>query len=117
MTAPGLRATVLREWQPFAAEPVPAAPGLDRLVPEVMKRLGLDQRLWESELCGNWAGIVGELNARLCQPSILRHGLLTITVSHPAYIQELRPLKALFLRKIQQRFGRTSVRDIIFRVG
>ncbi len=115
---PNLRTRVLREWQPFAAEPLPpSAPSLGHLVPDVMKRLGLHQRLWESQLFSRWAEIVGDLNARLCQPSSLRNGRLTITVAHPAYIQELRPHKALFLQKIQQHLGKTPVRDIIFRVG
>jgi len=82
-----------------------------------MKRIGLHQRLWESQLFSRWAELVGEINARLCQPASLRNGRLTITVAHPAYIQELRPLKPLFLQKIQQRLGNTCVRDIIFRVG
>jgi predicted nucleic acid-binding Zn ribbon protein len=114
---PALRAKVLREWQPFAAEKTPAAPALAQLVPGVMKRLGLHQRLWESQLFSRWTEIVGEFNARVCQPASLRNGRLVVTVTHPAYIQELRPLKSLFLQKIQQRLGNTCVRDIIFRVG
>lgn len=114
---PTLRAKVLREWQPFATERPPLAPSLAKIVPDVMKRLGLHQRLWESQLFSRWVEIVGEFNARICQPSSLRNGRLTITVSHPAYIQELRPLKSKWLEEIQRRLGNTCVRDIIFRVG
>jgi len=114
---PALRTKVLREWQPFAAAPAPVAPALAQIVPVVMKRLGLHQRLWESQLFSRWPEIVGEFNARLCQPASLRNGRLTVTVAHSAYIQELRPHKALLLQKIQQRLGNTSVRDILFRVG
>ncbi len=112
---PSLRATVLREWQPYAAEPVPPAPALETIVPAVMKRLGLHQRLWESQLFERWPEIVGEFNARICQPTALRNGRLIISVPHSAHIQELRPHKALFLRKIQEHFGKTAVRDISFR--
>jgi predicted nucleic acid-binding Zn ribbon protein len=114
---PHLRTQVLREWQPFAAEPPPTAPALAQIVPDVMKRLGLHQRLVESQLFSRWPDIVGEFNARVCQPAALRHGRLTVSVSHPAYIQELRPHKPLFLQKIQQCLGTNAVRDIIFRVG
>lgn len=114
---PSLRSKVLREWQPFTAELPPAAPALAQIVPDVMKRLGLHQRLWESQLFTRWTEMVGEFNARICQPTSLRKGRLTITVSHPAYIQELHPHKALFLQKIHQHLGSNSVRDIIFRVG
>jgi predicted nucleic acid-binding Zn ribbon protein len=114
---PRLRTKVIREWNPFAAEAVPASPSLAQIVPGVVKRLGLQQRLWESQLFTNWTEIVGDFNARICQPASLRNGRLIIHVTHPAYIQELRPHKNLFLQKIQQRLGKTSVRDIQFRVG
>ncbi len=115
---PALRAKVLREWHPFAADPpTPSAPALAQVVPDVLKRLGLEQRLWESQLFERWGEIVGEFNARLCQPAHLRNGRLTIHVTHPAYIQELRPHKGLLLQKIQQCLGKTCVRDILFRVG
>jgi len=114
---PSLREKVLREWQPFAAEPAPLPPPLAQIVPGVMKRLGLHQRLWESQLFSRWAEIVGDFNARICQPMSLRNGRLTITVANSAYIQELRPLKSVFLKAIQQRLGNTAVRDIVFRVG
>jgi len=112
-----LRAKVLREWQPFAVERPPLAPSLGQLVPGVMKRLGLHQRLWESQLLSRWAEIVGEFNARISQPASLRNGRLIITVEHSARIQELRPLKSKWLEAIQRRLGNTCVRDIIFRVG
>lgn len=114
---PSLREKVLREWQPFAAETPPSIPSLGQLVPVVMRRLGLQQRLAESQLFSRWAEIVGDFNARICQPVSLRKGRLTIAVAHPAYIQELRPHKALFLQKIQQHLGCAAVRDILFRVG
>jgi len=114
---PNLRTRVLREWNPFAVEAQPSAPSLAQIVPDVVKRLGLQQRVHESQIISNWADIVGEFNARICQPAALRNGKLTITVTHPAYIQELRPHKQILLQKIQQRLGKTSVRDIYFRVG
>lgn len=114
---PALRKRVLREWRPFAVEPPPAAPSLDRLVPGLMKKLGLEQRLWESQIFSRWADIVGEFNARICQPARLHNGKLTVNVAHSAYLQELRPHKALLLRKVQERLGANSVRDIILRVG
>ncbi|MCX7887205.1 MAG: DUF721 domain-containing protein [Verrucomicrobiae bacterium] len=114
---PALRAKVLREWQPYAEETPPPAQSLAELVPVVIRRLGLQQRLVESQLFTRWAEIVGEFNARICQPLSLRKGRLTIVVGHPAYIQELRPYKSLFLQKIRERLGCVSVREIVFRVG
>lgn len=115
---PTLRARALRDLRPFAP-PTDTIHGgaLDQLVPGVMKRLGLEQRLWESQIYQRWADIVGEFNARICQPVSLKNGRLTVSVVHSAYILELRPHKALFLRQLQQRLGKNCVRDIILRVG
>ena len=115
---PSLRARVLREWQPLADSVEPTAVGtLNKLVPGVMQRLGLEQRLWESQIYQRWPEIVGEFNARICQPVSLQKGRLVVAVAHSAYLQELRPHKALLLRQLQDRLGKNCVRDIILRVG
>jgi predicted nucleic acid-binding Zn ribbon protein len=109
----------LREWRPFNAAVDPsalqAAASLNKLIPGVMKRLGLEQRLQESQIFSRWSEIVGEVNGRICQPVSLRNGRLIVGVVHSAWIQELRPIKTQMLQKIQQRVGKKHVCDIIFR--
>ncbi len=116
-----LRKQVLREWRPYAdheaAANRPAADPLHRLVPQVMKTLGLDQRLHQAQVLHLWPQIVGATVANLSRPYALRNGKLELRVDHPAYIQELRPHKPLMLQKIAARVGPGIVRDIIFRVG
>ena len=117
---PALRRRVLREWQPFANGDAftarPAAP-LNQLVPRVMKGLGLEKRLHESQILYRWAEIVGAPIARFAQPYSLRHGKLEVHVEHPGYIQELRPHKSLMLQKLWAVVDKNAVRDIVFRVG
>ena len=115
---PALRSQVLREWRPFTPpEDRPAGAALDKLVPNVMKQLGLEQRLWESQIHLRWAEIVGPFNARICQPVGLHKGKLVVAVAHSAYVQELYPHREMFLRKIRECLGKNSVRDIQLRVG
>jgi predicted nucleic acid-binding Zn ribbon protein len=116
---PALRQQVLKEWQPWAASPAggPAAPALRELVPGVMKSLGLEQRLHQSQVCHQWASLVGPDIARHAQPVSLRNKILTISVDHPTWHHALRPMKAEFLAKISQRVGTAAVRDIVFRIG
>lgn len=118
---PALRKQVLREWRPYAdPDPDanrPAADPLPHLVPRVMRSLGLEQRLHQSQVLHLWPQIVGATVAKLSQPFSLRNGRLELRVEHPAYIQELRPHKPLMLQKIAARVGPGVVRDIIFRVG
>ena len=112
-----LRKRVLREWRPYTVEVPPSAPAVGRLIPGVVRGLGLEQRLHESQIFQRWAEIVGEFNASICTPVQLKHGRLLVAVTHPAHLQGLRPHKALMLREVQQRVGAHCVRDILLRVG
>jgi predicted nucleic acid-binding Zn ribbon protein len=116
---PALRARVLREWQPFGASPdIPTGSPASQLVPQVMKKLGLEQRLQQSQVFFLWSEIVGSDIARHAQPVSLRNGLLVVTVDHPVWLQELsRYHKPLMLQKVQERVGKKAVRDICFRIG
>ena len=117
---PALRTQVLREWRPFAPseKPAKAAPGLDQLVPKVVKGLGLEQRLQESQVLFLWPDIVGKDIARHATPMSLRNKLLIVAVDHPVWLQELsRYHKSLLLQKVRERIGKTAVRDIVFRIG
>lgn len=119
---PALRAQVLREWRPFGAASEPnnartAAPP-SKLVPGVMKELGLEQRLQQSQVFSLWAQMVGTDIARHAQPVSLRNNLLVVAVDHPVWLQELsRYHKTLLLQKIHATVGKKTVRDIIFRIG
>ena len=117
---PSLRAKVLHEWQPWVASPESSKPAaaLDKLVPSVMKGLGLEKRLHESQIHFLWPHIVGTDVARHAQPVSLRRGLLIVAVDHPVWLHELsRYHKPLLLQKVHERLGKNAVRDIVFRIG
>jgi predicted nucleic acid-binding Zn ribbon protein len=117
---PALRARVLHEWQPFGTAPSPIKPAnpASQLVPQVMKKLGLEQRLQQSQVFFLWPEIVGSEVAHHAQPVSLRNGLLVVAVDHPVWLQELsRFHKPLMLQKVQERVGKKTVRDICFRIG
>ena len=119
---PRLRTQVLREWQPLAGGETPwgrpTASALDAVVPGVMKRLGLEQRLQQSQAFSLWPQIVGADIAKHAQPVSLRNGILTVAVDHPVWLQELsRYHKPLLLQKVRARVGAKAIRDIAFRIG
>jgi len=119
---PALRAQVLREWQPFHGGPDGVGPkpanSTNKLVPAVMKQLGLEQRLQRAQVFYLWTDIVGSDIARHAQPVSLRNGLLVIAVDHPVWLQELvRYDKPVILQKVRERVGKKVVRDICFRIG
>jgi predicted nucleic acid-binding Zn ribbon protein len=116
---PALRARVLHEWQPFGINPnIPTGSPASQLVPQVMKKLGLEERLQQSQVFYLWSEIVGSENARHAQPVSLRNGLLVVACDHPMWLEELsRYHKPAILRKVQERIGKKAVRDIRFRIG
>src|SRR6266849_10268793 len=87
------------------------------LVPKLMQRLGLRERVHETEVIDAWSKIVGEFIAAHSAPVALRDGVLYVRVLQPALHYELEQISKLeILRKLKQRFGGKTIRDIRFRV-
>ncbi|PYI59658.1 MAG: hypothetical protein DMC59_05220 [Verrucomicrobia bacterium] len=117
---PSLRAAVIAEWRGLPERKMRA----DRwkspaeLVPKMMQRLGLRERLHETEVIDAWSKIVGEFIAAHSAPFALRDGILYVRVLQPALHYELEQISKIeILRKLKQRFGGKTIRDIRFRVG
>jgi len=117
---PSLRAAVIAEWRGLPDR----KPRTDRwqspgeLVPKLMQSLGLRERLHETEVIDAWGKIVGEFIAAHSAPVALRGGVLYVRVLQPALHYELEQIsKSEILRKLKQRFGGKTIRDVRFRVG
>jgi predicted nucleic acid-binding Zn ribbon protein len=115
-----LRARVIAEWRGLP-EPV-ARPNQSRttaeLIPQLMQRLGLKERLNEAEVTRAWSSIVGDFIAAHSAPTALRDGVLYVRVLQPALHYELEQVSRMdIVRKLKQRFGGKVVRDVRFRVG
>ena len=117
---PSLRAAVIAEWRGLPDRKMrpdrwhsPA-----ELMPKLMQRLGLRERLRETEVIEAWSKIVGDFIAAHSAPVALREGVLYVRVLQPALHYELEQIsKSEILRKLKQRFGSKTIRDIRFRVG
>jgi predicted nucleic acid-binding Zn ribbon protein len=117
---PSLRAAVLAEWRGLPQRKARSdrwqAPA--DLLPKLMQRLGLRERLHETEVIDAWSKIVGEFIAIHSAPVALRDGILYVRVLQPALHYELEQIsKTEILRKLKKRFGSKTIRDIRFRVG
>jgi predicted nucleic acid-binding Zn ribbon protein len=117
---PSLRAAVLTEWRGLPEKKLRP----DRwqsatdLMPKLMQRLGLRERLRETEVIEAWSKIVGDFIAAHSTPVALREGILYVRVLQPALHYELEQIsKTEILRKLKQRFGSKTIRDVRFRVG
>ena len=115
-----LRAAIIQEWRGLPEKKVRPdqweTPGV--LLPKLMQKLGLKDRLRESEVIDAWSSIVGEFIAAHSTPVALREGVLYVRVLQPSLHYELeRVAKTEILRKLKQRFGARTIRDIRFRLG
>jgi hypothetical protein len=115
-----LRAAVIAEWRGLPERKLRP----DRfhttadLLPKIMQRLGLRERLHEAEVIDAWSNIVGEFIAAHSSPVALREGILYVRVLQPALHYELEQVSKIeILRKLKKRFGGKVIRDVRFRVG
>jgi len=117
---PSLRAAIIAEWRGLPERKMrpdrwqsPA-----EVMPKLMQRLGLRERLHETEVIEAWSKIVGDFIAAHSSPVALREGILYVRVLQPALHYELEQIsKTEILRKLKQRFGGKTIRDVRFRVG
>src|SRR5438270_10970120 len=112
-----LRAAAIAEWRGLPERKMRA----DRwqspaeMVPKLIQRLGLRERLRETEVIDAWSKIVGEFIAAHSAPVALRDGILYVRVLQPALHHDLEQVsKSKILLKLKQRFGTKTNRDIHF---
>jgi len=115
-----LRAHVITEWRGLPEKTVTrdrwAVP--TDVLPKLMQRLGLRERLHETEVLEAWSKTVGDFIAAHSSPVALREGILYVRVLQPALHYELEQVSKIdILRKLKQRFGGKVIRDVRFRVG
>jgi predicted nucleic acid-binding Zn ribbon protein len=115
-----LRAAVIAEWRGLPDRKLLGDrwQSPSELMPRLMQRLGLRERLRETEVIDAWSKIVGDFIAAHSTPVALREGILYVRVLQPALHYELEQIsKSEILRKLKQRFGGKTIRDVRFRVG
>src|SRR5258708_9550232 len=115
-----LRSAVIAEWRglPDRKMQPDRWQSPTELVPKLMQRLGLRERLHETEVIEAWSKIVGEFIAAHSAPVALREGVLYVRVLQPALHYELEQVSKIeILRKLKKRFGTKTIRDLRFRVG
>lgn len=115
-----MREMVLREWRglPERRTAPDRWQSPSQLLPKLMQQLGLSERLRETEVMEAWQQIVGDFIAAHSAPVSLREGVLFVRVLQPALHYQFETIsKTEILRKLKQRFGARTVRDLRFRVG
>jgi predicted nucleic acid-binding Zn ribbon protein len=88
---------------------------LSRILPEVLRECGLDDRLEERSPILHWRRIVGEDIAAHSQAVDLHDGVLVLEADHGAWRQEVTMLIPMIKDKFNALFGEGTVTDIQWR--
>jgi len=115
-----LRDFILSDWRGLPQkQPRPdRAKAVAETVKEVMLKLGLRERITETDIIAAWKEIVGEFIAAHSVPSQLRNGILFVQVIQSTVHYELdRVWKPELIKKLRARYGARTIRDVKFRIG
>ncbi|MBB1029815.1 DUF721 domain-containing protein [Dietzia sp. SLG310A2-38A2] len=100
-----------RGWTGSGADPWDPQP-LGRLVGQVAKRRGWDDKVTTGRLFAEWDRIVGEDLSAHATPERLEEGVLYVRASSTAWATQLRLVAADILRKIAAAMGPGHVRRL-----
>jgi hypothetical protein len=84
---------------------------------KMLKAQGLESRLQEYRIFGQWEKAVGKVIARHAQPCSLHGKKMTLVVDSPAWMQQLSLLKPEIVEKVNRRLGHSAIRDILLKLG
>lgn len=93
----------------------PAPKLIGDLLPALLEKLGLAKGLHDRRVLERWAEIVGPKIAGVTVAERIRDGKLWVSVSHPAWRNELVFMRQELIDKINGELGGGTVTDIIFR--
>ena len=117
------RARTLAEWRRIDLRPVEVAAASSArsagdLMPQVLARLRLDQRVAESQIQAVWKRTIDPVITAHAQPAGLARGTLFVNVDSSTWLSEIvRYRRHEILERIQLVVGKAMVQKISFRVG
>ena len=117
------RARTLAEWRRIDLRPLEVAAASSArsagdLMPQVLARLRLDQRVAESQIQAVWKRTIDPVITAHAQPAGLARGTLFVNVDSSTWLSEIvRYRRHEILERIQLVVGKAMVQKISFRVG
>jgi predicted nucleic acid-binding Zn ribbon protein len=87
---------------------------IGELLPQILNKLGLDQRFKEQQVLDFWPAVVGEELAARTRATRVENGVLYVHVDHGAWMQELHFIEKELLRKLRARSPGVKLKSIRF---
>lgn len=82
---------------------------------ECLESSRMQDRLDEVRACDNFALVVGEHLASLCQRPTMHKGRMTITTSNASLRSDLNMRRTVIAGRINRLLGKDTVKELIFR--
>lgn len=83
----------------------------------LLKARGMEGRLSEYRILGQWENVVGRAIAGHARPVTVRGGKLYLTVDSAAWMQQLSMLKPEIIEKVNQGLGKETIKGITLTLG
>ena len=96
----------------------PTTRRVDELLPGVMRRIGARYQERPDLIFAAWPAVIGEQLAPMTQVVSFEDGILTVKVKNSTLYSLLsRKDKPRILRSLRDKFPRTQIKNIVFRMG
>ena len=106
------------DLRPLELAAKPAGRSVGDLLPQVLARLRLEERVAESQIQTVWKRTIDPLIALHAQPAGLVRGTLFVNVDSSTWLSEIvRYRRHEILERLQLAVGKAMVQKISFRVG
>jgi hypothetical protein len=83
----------------------------------LLKARGMQARLSEYRILGQWEKTVGRVIASHARPVTVRGARLFLTVDSAAWMQQLSMLRPEIIEKVNRALGRAAIREIALNLG
>ena len=87
------------------------------LVEQLLKGLGLDQRVQQYRALVIWEDVVGPQIAARTRPVRIRDGVLEVNVDQPTWMQQLQLMKPKILARLNAELGEAGIRELYLKRG
>ena len=89
-------------------------PSLQTLLPDFLRRQGLESPLRQRRLLTSWEEVVGEPIARYTSERFIKNQTLYVKVHNPALRADLSMGRSLLVKRLNERAGAQVIVDIKF---
>jgi len=96
---------------------VRGAQPIGEILADLVKSLGIAQKLSEHEAVVAWKDVVGTRIAEHSHAIRVNNGLLLVEVDSSVWAQELRFMKQKIMRELNNRVGKTAIENVHFVIG